>query len=101
MATPEASSATGNKEPANTDVLIAVMGPTGVGKSSFINLATQSETKLPVSDGVDSCTSTVDAAPAFELDGRRVILYDTPGFDDSRKGEEETLEIIVRELEMQ
>ena len=67
----------------------------------FINLATQSDTKLKESGDEESCTSTVDPAPPFEHDGRRVILYDTPGFDDSHKSDTEVLKIIVKELEAQ
>ena len=49
----------------------------------------------------DSCTSTVESAPPFELDSRRVILYDTPGFDDSHMSDTDVLKIIVKELEVQ
>lgn len=49
----------------------------------------------------DSCTSTVKSAPPFVLDGRRVILYDTPGFDDSHMSDTDVLKIIVKELETQ
>jgi predicted GTPase len=67
----------------------------------LINLATQSNQKLAESGDEDSCTSTVDAAPPFEQDGRRVILYDTPGFDDSRMSDTQVLQIILKELEAQ
>lgn len=48
--------------------LIAVMGPTGSGKTSFINLVSGSD--LRVGRGLQSCTSTVQVAPPFQLDGR-------------------------------
>jgi hypothetical protein len=35
------------------------------------------------------------------LDGRRVILFDTPGSDDTNKDESEVLRIIAFELEKQ
>ena len=51
--------------------------------------------------GVQSCTDTVDEAPSFELDGRIIRLFDTPGFDDSNRSESEILRIIAFELENQ
>jgi len=85
----------------DNELRIAVMGLTGSGKTSFINLACDSETKLRVGHGLESCTGTVDEAPSFKLDGRRVRLFDTPGFDDSNKPETEILRIIGFELEKQ
>ncbi|KAK5652668.1 hypothetical protein OQA88_10262 [Cercophora sp. LCS_1] len=63
------------------DVVIAVMGVTGVGKSSFI--ACLSETAV-VGDGLKSCTAAISIHAAF-LDGRKVYLIDTPGFDDTTR----------------
>ncbi|RXW16025.1 hypothetical protein EST38_g9821 [Candolleomyces aberdarensis] len=83
------------------DVLIAVMGLTGSGKSTFINLATQSPNKLQVGHSIQSCTEAVERADPFDLDGRRIILFDTPGFDDTNKSETEILRIIAFELEKQ
>lgn len=57
--------------------------------------------KLRVGDSLESCTDSVDVAPAFYLDGREVILYDTPGFNDTNKSESEILRIIASELEYQ
>ncbi|KAJ2922057.1 hypothetical protein H1R20_g15031, partial [Candolleomyces eurysporus] len=87
--------------PTNNDVLIAVMGLTGSGKSAFINLATQSPNKLQVGHSIQSCTDAVERADTFELDGRRIVLFDTPGFDDTNKSEIEILRIIAFELEKQ
>ncbi|RXW15799.1 hypothetical protein EST38_g10056 [Candolleomyces aberdarensis] len=83
------------------DVLIAVMGLTGSGKSTFINLATQSPNKLQVGHSVQSCTDVVGRADPFDLAGRRIVLFDTPGFDDTNKSETEILRIIAFELEKQ
>ncbi|RXW14329.1 hypothetical protein EST38_g11526 [Candolleomyces aberdarensis] len=74
---------------------------TGSGKSTFINLATQSPNKLRVGHSVQSCTEDVERADPFDLDGRRIVLFDTPGFDDTNKTETETLRIIAFELEKQ
>ncbi|RXW18922.1 hypothetical protein EST38_g6932 [Candolleomyces aberdarensis] len=43
----------------------------------------------------------VERADLFDLDGRRIILLDTPGFDDTNKTETEILRIIAFELEKQ
>jgi len=88
------------RDTADNEILIAVMGGTGSGKSLFINRACDSEA-LKVGHDVQSCTETVDEAPPFELDGRTVRLFDTPGFDDSNKSESEILRIIAFELENQ
>ncbi|KAK7682396.1 hypothetical protein QCA50_014601 [Cerrena zonata] len=74
------------------NVLIAVMGATGSGKSSFINLAAGST--LQVGNGLLSCTDRVEVAP-FELDGRMVTLIDTPGFDDTNMSDTEILNMIA------
>ncbi|KAJ2926304.1 hypothetical protein H1R20_g10791, partial [Candolleomyces eurysporus] len=77
------------------------MGLTGSGKSAFINLATQSPNKLQVGHSIQSCTDAVERADTFDLDGRRIVLFDTPGFDDTNKSETEILRIIAFELEKQ
>jgi len=75
------------------EALIAVMGATGVGKSSFINLASGSN-DLHVGNGLKSCTSEVQLSKRFVLDGRYVTLVDTPGFDDTTKSDAEILRLI-------
>ncbi|KAI0080954.1 hypothetical protein K474DRAFT_1572730, partial [Panus rudis PR-1116 ss-1] len=70
-----------------------VMGATGSGKSTFINLVSGS--KLQVGDGLESCTSDVQVAKPFALDGKIVTLIDTPGFDDTVKTEAEILRYIA------
>ena len=102
----------------------SVMGATGTGKSTvrpfqlgcalpseltpflpltppsleqFVNLVSGSN--LAVSDGLKSCTADVQTAGAFDLDGRRVVLIDTPGFDDTTKSDTDVLKIIAAFLE--
>ncbi|KAJ3484493.1 hypothetical protein NLI96_g5619 [Meripilus lineatus] len=77
-------------------ILVAVMGPTGSGKSSFINLA--SDGSLPVSDELVSCTSEIVLSNVFEIDGRRIVIIDTPGFDDTSKPDSEILSMIASYL---
>jgi hypothetical protein len=47
----------------------------------------------------ESATSVVEATTPLELDGRQVVLLDTPAFDHTRKSEIEILRIIALELE--
>lgn len=93
------------------------MGATGSGKSSvclffptfccvtekthclylrltqFINLASGSD--LRVSGGLQSCTNSVQATAPFDLDDRRVVLIDTPGFDDTTQSDTDVLRTIA------
>lgn len=77
----------------NNIVLIAMFGGTGVGKSSFVNDA--SGGNLEVGRDLYSCTKEVAKSPVFELDGRRVVLIDTPGFDDNEVSDVGTLKRIA------
>jgi len=54
-----------------------------------------------VGHDITSCTADVDFAEPFQLDGRRVFLMDTPGFDDTNKTQLEILRIIANTLETQ
>ncbi|KAF8064446.1 P-loop containing nucleoside triphosphate hydrolase protein [Lyophyllum atratum] len=74
------------------------MGPTGTGKSSFINLL--SGANLQVSGELESCTTSVQTTNPFELDGHRVTLIDTPGFDDSRLRDTDVLAMIAAHLSL-
>ncbi|THH21432.1 hypothetical protein EUX98_g8387 [Antrodiella citrinella] len=69
------------------------MGATGAGKSTFINLVSGSN--LNVGYGLESCTSNVETSTSLVLNGRLVTLIDTPGFDDTIKGEAEILRLIA------
>ncbi|KAK2466556.1 hypothetical protein APHAL10511_001418 [Amanita phalloides] len=72
------------------DILIAVMGCTGTGKSSFIKLLS-GNTSIRIGDSLESETSEVQVVPFLDPgSGRKVIIVDTPGFDDSREGVSDT-----------
>ncbi|KAF9781312.1 hypothetical protein BJ322DRAFT_269416 [Thelephora terrestris] len=73
------------------------MGATGTGKSTFINLVSRSN--LRVGNGLQSCTEAVGASNSFPLDGRRVTLIDTPGFDDTTRSDTDVLNMIALFLE--
>jgi len=77
-----------------TDIVILVMGSTGVGKSTFINKLL-GENVMLVGHDIFPCTSTleyaiIDNPPPWK--GRRVIIVDTPGFD----AYEDDVEILRR-----
>ncbi|KAK7033301.1 GTP-binding protein A [Favolaschia claudopus] len=69
------------------------MGATGSGKTTFINLLSGSN--LEVGSGLQSCTSTVEVASPFQLDGRWISLIDTPGFDDTTRSDTQILTQIA------
>ncbi|KAJ6513035.1 P-loop containing nucleoside triphosphate hydrolase protein [Mycena sanguinolenta] len=69
------------------------MGPTGSGKTSFINMLSGSNFR--VGNSLQSCTNTVQVAPRFQLNGRWVTLIDTPGFDDTTRSDTEILTQIA------
>ncbi|KDQ18741.1 hypothetical protein BOTBODRAFT_127680 [Botryobasidium botryosum FD-172 SS1] len=77
----------------DNELLIAIMGPTGSGKSSFINLVSGSDGA--VGHTLKSCTREVEPTDVFELGGHRVRLIDTPGFDDSRVSDADILQKIA------
>ncbi|KAJ0331020.1 hypothetical protein COL922a_012073 [Colletotrichum nupharicola] len=72
------------------DVLIAVMGTTGAGKTTFVNKITNLATEIGHS--LKSCTKEIHVA-TMQIDGRNVHLIDTPGFDDT---ELEDSDILMR-----
>ena len=45
--------------------------------------------------GPESCTAEVKLANEFTLDGRTVILIDTPGFDDTPRSDVDILNVIA------
>jgi len=65
--------------------------------SQFINLVGGSN--QDVSSGLQSCTNTVQVVEPFELDGRPVVLIDTPGFDDTTQSDTDILRMIAAFLE--
>ncbi|KAI0071420.1 hypothetical protein K474DRAFT_1669018 [Panus rudis PR-1116 ss-1] len=85
-----------NSNPAITsggqEVTILVMGTTGAGKTTFINVASGSDLRVGI--GLESCTDTIQKTAPFELNGKKIVLIDTPGFDDTTKSDAEVLDII-------
>lgn len=81
-----------NSDSNSDDAVIVIMGPTGGGKTAFINLASNSD--LKVGEGLESCTVDVASSLPFQLDGKRVVLVDTPGFDGSARSDTEILRMV-------
>ncbi|KAH7884700.1 P-loop containing nucleoside triphosphate hydrolase protein, partial [Phlebopus sp. FC_14] len=77
-------------------VCIRVMGSTGSGKTTFINLASGSD--LRVGAGLESCTNEVQTSVPFGVDGQTVVLIDTPGFDDTTMMDTDVLKLIAAYL---
>ena len=65
--------------------------------TQFINLVSRSG--FNVGRGLKSCTDSVQIATGFNLDGRRVVLIDTPGFDDSALSDTDVLKMVAAFLE--
>ncbi|CAE6491253.1 unnamed protein product [Rhizoctonia solani] len=77
---------------------IAMYGGTGVGKSTFVNDATGTDS-MPVGHDLPSCTNQVMSSEAFKVDGQDIVLFDTPGFDDTTISDADTLKRIAEFLE--
>ncbi|KAG9121369.1 hypothetical protein FRC07_002698 [Ceratobasidium sp. 392] len=72
--------------------LIAVFGATGTGKTTFVNDASGGD--LQVGDDLQACTQDVARSEQFQVDGRDIVLIDTPGFDDTELSDTEILQRI-------
>ncbi|KAK7682607.1 hypothetical protein QCA50_014407 [Cerrena zonata] len=81
----------------NRDIMIAVMGATGTGKSTFINMASGGNNA--VGNTLMSCTSNVTYSDCT-VDGRQIVLIDTPGFDDTNVSDTDILKMIALQLEI-
>lgn len=75
------------------DIVIAVMGVTGAGKSTFIKTVS-GRNDVVVGDNLSSETQEVHAYE-FGHKGRTYILVDTPGFDDTNRQDSEIIEQIL------
>jgi GTP1/Obg family GTP-binding protein len=65
--------------------------------TQFVNDA--SRANLEVGHDLKSSTKQVQAGPIFQLDGRNVQLFDTPGFDDTTLTDTQILKGIAVFLE--
>lgn len=74
------------------DIIIAVMGITGSGKTTFISKCMGKD--VGIGHGLHSCTQDV-AIHSFRRRGRTIRLIDTPGFDDTTKADVNVLNNIA------
>ncbi|KAI6132359.1 P-loop containing nucleoside triphosphate hydrolase protein [Pisolithus croceorrhizus] len=79
------------------DVIIAVMGPTGSGKSNFINKLIGSKEESGA-DKLKSCTQGIREF-GVDIKGKRYLFVDTPGFDDTYRSDRDILRTIADWLE--
>lgn len=75
------------------DLLIAVMGMTGSGKTTFISKVT-GRTDLKIGHSLTSCTRDIEVVET-QIDGRVVRFVDTPGFSDTTLSDGEVLQLIA------
>ncbi|KAF8858761.1 P-loop containing nucleoside triphosphate hydrolase protein [Acephala macrosclerotiorum] len=80
----------------SNDLLIAVLGVTGAGKTTFISKAT-GRSDMKIGHGLTSCTQEISLS-RLKFGGKNVALIDTPGFDDTYKSDAEILELIAKFL---
>ncbi|KAJ8689308.1 hypothetical protein PTI98_013342 [Pleurotus ostreatus] len=79
------------------DKIIAVMGPTGAGKSTFIDTAVRQNGRRV---GHDLKSYTADIETVRYNDGKEDIVFvDTPGFDDTTRSDTDILKLIASWLE--
>ena len=64
--------------------------------SQFVNKVSGS--LLKIGHELDSCTFETQVSEEFELDGKRVVLIDTPGFDDTSREGVDILRSIAKPL---
>ncbi|XP_006459451.1 hypothetical protein AGABI2DRAFT_191422 [Agaricus bisporus var. bisporus H97] len=84
------------------DTIIAFMGPTGAGKSFFIDLLTgASDQDRRAGSTLRSVTSQIEATTVVHPSDkdRRVVLVDTPGFDDTTRSDMQILQMISEWLQ--
>ncbi|KAJ2931922.1 hypothetical protein H1R20_g5180, partial [Candolleomyces eurysporus] len=92
-----------------TDIVIPIMGATGAGKSSFVNNLLRHlgiSKRFKVGEDLVSCTSQLESIviegrtnDRKRIRGHRIVIVDTPGFDDTYAGDFEILQRIARWLE--
>ncbi|KAF7351669.1 hypothetical protein MSAN_01599700 [Mycena sanguinolenta] len=73
-------------------VLVALMGETGTGKTTFVNLVGRA--RFLVGHDLESCMDRIQTHQ-FKFDGHPVTPIDVPGFYDTNKIDAETLKIIL------
>ncbi|KAI6142853.1 P-loop containing nucleoside triphosphate hydrolase protein [Pisolithus tinctorius] len=74
------------------------MGPTGSGKSNFINKLTGNIEESKAGK-LGSCTQDIQEFTVNHANGKRYVFVDTPGFDDSYRSDRDILSTIANWLQ--
>ncbi|KAI5995154.1 P-loop containing nucleoside triphosphate hydrolase protein [Pisolithus albus] len=82
---------------ASQPIIIALMGPTGSGKTNFVNKLTKT-VEDTAAHRLKSHTQAVREFPYTSKD-RKYVFVDTPGFDDTYLSDREILRMIAEWLE--
>ncbi|KAI6111705.1 P-loop containing nucleoside triphosphate hydrolase protein [Pisolithus thermaeus] len=83
---------------ASQPVVIALMGPTGSGKTNFINQLTGTR-EAKAQHQLKSHTQGVQEFTVNLSNGRKYVFVDTPGFDDTYRSDRDILRTIAEWLE--
>ncbi|KAF7542239.1 hypothetical protein G7Z17_g11758 [Cylindrodendrum hubeiense] len=79
--------------PRPTDIVVAIMGMTGSGKSTFISLCTNED--VTIGHNLTGCTQEIKIYKCpWSLDVD-IYLADTPGFDDTNRSDTDVLTDIA------
>ncbi|KAG8821606.1 hypothetical protein FRB91_008600 [Serendipita sp. 411] len=81
------------------DKVVVVMGPTGSGKSTFVDYATDGLAG-GIGHSLQACTGSIRLfkTDLVAEDGRPVLLVDTPGLDDADKPEVHVVNMVAKAL---
>ncbi|KAF9037963.1 P-loop containing nucleoside triphosphate hydrolase protein [Panaeolus papilionaceus] len=84
--------------PVRSGYTVLIMGPTGSGKSSFIEALGLKGTSRISSNGLDGCTQTISSYHLNNVtwDGYVIYLVDSPGFADSKISEMSIVTMLQR-----
>jgi hypothetical protein len=67
-----------------------------IKKTQLVQLLSGADFKI--GHGLESCTDKVEVTPAFDFEGYKIVLIDTPGFDDTNRSEKDILNEISKWL---
>jgi len=86
-------------QPSKQDRIVAVMGSTGAGKSTFIDVAIKGNGES-VNHGMRSDKRSFEASRCYHpIDGNPVVFVDTPGFQPQDGSADDVLHLLVQWLE--